>query len=171
MPKKSGELRCALCSSRFDQEDVGNLSYFPDTSTCFDCYRTFSKAPFQGAKGTCFGKLNQKDSAGNIIGYGYDPIGSVDCSYHCPHRKICPLFANKTIYKLRKYLITPFKGETAKAMQLLLRGTTRLRAKTALSSEKIRKTLLRGCYEGKKWVVDRTNKIYKAYYVKTKGAK
>ena len=169
MAKQSGVLRCVLCDKRFTEEDVATLSYFVETSTCFGCYKQLSKNPFQGPKGTCFGKLNKVSDTGKILGYGYDPLGSSDCAVHCPHRKVCPLFAKKEIYKLRQFLITPFTGDAAKAMQSLLAGCSRLRAKTVLSIEKVRKDVLRLNYGGKKWVVDRTKKAYKAYFIKEIG--
>jgi hypothetical protein len=165
----NGPLRCVLCSGHFTREDVENYNYFEQTSTCFNCYHSkFAKAPYQGPGASCFGKKNLISESGKVIGYGYDPMASSDCRETCPHRHICKIFQSKKVYRIRQFLMTPFTGEIAKAMQALLRGVSRIKGKTILRNKNVRKAILRGFKDGKRWNIVRTSKAYRAYWLKEK---
>lgn len=158
---KGQVLRCSLCGNKFTDEDVKTLTFFPETSGCYNCYRRMSKAPFSR---TCFGKLSVVNGTGNIKHYGYDPLASTDCSLLCPHRHVCKLFANKRIRKMRAKLLTPFTGPIADVFRLALKGTKPKRfaiaVKKAQGSLKKLRTQLG-------WVLDEKRKAVKLYWVDT----
>ena len=159
-----GPLRCVLCKERFAKEAEG-IAYFSATSTCTECYSKMAASPFQGPKGTCFGKVNKVTSTGKIVGFGYDPIGSSDCREICIHRNICPLFASGKIYEALGFFKTPFTGKTETAMRLLLKGTSRLKAKMLLKGD-VREEIMAGKKNGMRWILTRTSKAYRVYWLK-----
>lgn len=124
-------LRCSLCTKRFSIEDVKEYRFFPETLTCFGCYQTLSKRDYSF---TCFGKQNKVSDTGKVIKFGYDPGASVDCSMHCPHRKICRLFASKEIHQKQQDIAfekkLPFRNKGTvirQAFKMCLKGTTKKR--------------------------------------------
>jgi len=114
-----------------------------------------SESPFSR---TCFGKLNVVDN-GKIKHYGYDPLVSLDCSFHCPHRRVCKLFAHKRINKIRAKLLTPFDGAVADAFRLALKGTRAKAISNGLALKKLRSQV--------KWIFDEKKKVVKLYWIKT----
>jgi len=157
---KGAVLRCLLCGEKYTEEDVRTLTFFPETSGCYDCYRRMSKSPFSR---TCFGKLNVV-SNGTIKHFGYDPQVSLDCSFHCPHRKVCKLFAEKRIKKLRAKLLTPFECAVADVFRLALKGTKSKRFYRAV--KKARGSLLK-LRSQLRWVLDEKKRAVKLYWVNT----
>lgn len=154
-------LRCALCSKRFGEEDVKSLSFFPSTSACFNCYRGLSKKPYSH---TCFGKPNVEKS-GKIIRFGYDPNASEDCRIHCPHKDICRLFYKKKIYRLRRFLLTPFFGDASDVFRSGLKGIVKRMPIRKLTKHD--QSLLTKERKGNvTWVVDHVKKVFKIYYLK-----
>lgn len=159
MPANQKVLRCLICRNKFTEEDVKTLTFFPETSGCYNCYKELSESPFSR---TCFGKLNVVES-GVIRHFGYDPIASIDCSFHCPHRKICKLFAESRIKKLRKKLLTPFEGAIADVFRLALEGS---RPKKFYRSVDKAKGSLRKLRSQLKWILDEKRKAVKLYWIK-----
>ncbi len=164
-------LRCALCPNRFNVEDVTKYNYFPETSTCFDCYNKMKKQDFSF---TCFGKKNEVSESGKVIGFGYDPLASVDCSMHCPHRKVCRLFAKKIVFKKRKKIKLmeriPFKSKTVigTAFRMCLKGSTQKRVTNYIEAQgnnasRVLKILQEQKKDGYRWLYTQVKNTVKIY--------
>ena len=163
--KKEAFFRCRVCDRKFSEEDIKTLSFFsePDVMVCYDCFKEMQQGPFSRS---CFGKLNVLSEDGSqIIHYGYDPIGSTDCSFYCPHRRVCKLYAEKRIDKLRTKLLTPFDGAVADLFRGALKGMskekfTKLSRKAVGGLTKLRKQL--------GWIMDEKYGVVKIYKIKKK---
>lgn len=82
-----GIFECVLCRTRFNEEDVRELEYFPSTQVCAKCYERGQQADYTV---WCFGKPNVRALSGHILDYGYDADARA-CREECPDRKLCRL--------------------------------------------------------------------------------
>ena len=83
-------MECRLCSRKFSDDDRRALDYFSDVGICFDCLEKGKKKP---ASVWCFGKKECYNP--------YDPKNR-SCTEWCPDRRVCPLFADGSIYRLHQ---------------------------------------------------------------------
>lgn len=71
----SKTLQCTLCESKFDEQAIKELKFFPSTMICSNCYDEAKKD-----SDVCFGKKKQYSSKLLV------------CNKICPDRKICKLY-------------------------------------------------------------------------------
>src|SRR5437762_1911316 len=90
-------MRCIYCNNRFSLKDAASLDFFADVHACYWCLKKEQEKPFVQ---DCFGKFTEYTDGGAVIGYGYDPEGSVECRELCSARKSCVLFATRKIRKM-----------------------------------------------------------------------
>jgi len=136
MPSMTTLFECVLCSYPYSELDIFNHLFFIETRICYKCYRKMQKADYSIS---CFGKYTD----GKNLGY---TSLSEDCRSLCPDRRLCPLFANREIIKLRKTAeketevlredenpskLYPFKTKTLidRAFKLCMEGVSKDRLK------------------------------------------
>lgn len=164
-------LRCSLCTKKFDKEDVKKYRYFVEISTCYNCCEDMSKKDFSF---TCFGKPNKISDTGKVIGFGYDPVLSTDCSLHCRHKVICKLFATGELERLKEQVAIdesiPFKRNTVigTAFRMCMKGTTdkklhRFLEKETNNTERVVRILKSGANGRQKWLFKQVANIMKIY--------
>jgi len=129
-------LLCELCLSKFSENDVVDLNYFPEQQICFNCYVAGRK---KDPREWCFGKMNETDPrTGTIKHYGYDPQRSSDCRKYCADRKICHLFATRRIDQFRMLIRSriPYRTGTisARAYVSCVIGTTKKKLQDLVTS-------------------------------------
>lgn len=167
MSKTSQVLRCQDCNKKFSEQDVEDLNFFPDIHTCVNCCQNERAKPHST---NCFGKKNTVTKQGTITAYGYDPEGSVDCSTYCDYRRVCGLFAQDKIDKLRMAIMiqkavdkaTPFRHKNsiiAKAFLKATKGTTKRKLVRFINSEggdssRVMRILRSGSSHGYEWLYD-----------------
>jgi hypothetical protein len=85
-------LECGSCHSLFKEGAVTVFRFFPDNQLCWQCCVRLYKAPVTVS---CFGKVNTDKV------HGYDS-NTLSCSQLCPDRKVCPMFADESIFQYRE---------------------------------------------------------------------
>ena len=112
-------LECVRCGTRFGEQDVRELCYFPSTQVCLHCYELGQSSSYAL---WCFGKSNVLGPAGSISEYGFN-LDAKACRDECPDRKICALFVSGVLGGAmgNRKVVCPFRQDqsmTAKAWMM-----------------------------------------------------